>query len=238
MGLTEYGASAVCWVPILLFTLYCAREQHKYKRLAHRDITITLAASLLFRLIWFAMYDAYSDHLGARLVNRLSMLLQSVGVLMLLFMWMRSMMPREVEYLNYRKVASVLFSVVWLIIFVLSFLGKQYFYRINLICIAVVSFFIAFMALCYGLTVQHKMKLIRDDAALLSSSYSRRKKIARRLIVVSTVLSVCFGFRAMSFAFLYMYMPNTLFPWLYYHVRPTVLLYHQLMNSLPFFRIM
>ena len=235
MGLTEYGASAICWAPILLFTLYCAREQHIYKRIAHRDITLALAASLLLRLIWFAIYDAHSDSLGARLVNRLSILMQSIGVLMLLFMWIKGLMPREDEYLKFRNATSVLFSIVWFIIFVLSFLGKQLWYRVNLICIAVVSFFIAFMALCYGLAVQHKMKLIRDDAALLSSSYSRRKKIARKLILVSAVLSVCFGFRAMCFAFIDIYMPNSLFPWLYYHVSWTELCYIEVICDLILF---
>lgn len=226
MGSGDCTISAVCWAPLVLLSLYCAREQQQCCRRAQRDITLTLAASLLVRLVWFAAFHDYADSVWQYLLNRLSIMLQCTAVLMLLFIWLNSMTQNKSKFIKYRNISIGLFAIIWLLIIISTCLGhRNYLYRSNLVAIGAVSFTIAFAALCYGLIVQRKMRNFVDDETLLSTEYPKRKRIARRLTLVSAVLSACFAFRAVCFGIAHEYSPNILFPWFYYHVS-TVLYFH------------
>lgn len=212
----KFSISAFCWIPLVAITSYCAYEQQIYGRRAQRDITLVLLISVVLRLTWFALQDVH--YLGLRVLNRLSVMFQCMGVLMLLFIWMKSMTADEVLFWKCRNIAICGFAVLWVFVFVTTFLSKKIWYQVNVLTVGWVSFMIALLALCYGLVVNYKMRLIKDDAYLISSEYPQRKKIARRLILVSVVVSLCFGLRTVLFGLANEFLSDVYFPWFVYYV--------------------
>ena len=212
-----YSTSALVWMVASLVTLWCTFEQHKAHRPAQRDILLLITASVWVRMLWFLFYVEYEDYLLFIVLNRVSLLFQCTAVLMLMFLWSSRMVADKSGFQKLKRICYCVYAVLALFIFVTSFL-RGAIYAANLVVFGFVSFIVSFLSLCFGLGVQYQMAKSKNDVALISVDYSERLKYARRLVLVCSVLSLCFITRAIVFAMISFVNVAGFHPWLLYHV--------------------
>lgn len=217
-GELTFTVSALVWIGVAAICGYCAIEQHQRARPFQRDVTIVLLLHVALRALWFIFFENHGDMLGMVILNRVVILLQCTAVVMMLLIWVRGIILIKEYYRRLKISAIVSLACVWIFMIGSSLTYNSIWRAINLLFIGVISLAIALAFLFYGITVKYKTTRTDNEEFLLSSEYTRQKRLSRRLISVCSLLAVCFALRAFSFSTTFFKNFPGLFPWCFYHV--------------------
>jgi hypothetical protein len=223
-----FTCSLVVWLALDVLSFFCIYEQHTRSRPAQRDILSVLTIGMVFRTFWFAFVLDHNEAWSMIVLNRAAIAMQCTGVLVLFLLWAKGMVESEAKYREVKMAVTAIIAAVWFVLivtmiiykFICSDDGDCVWYAINLLYVGFVSFFVAIIAMCYGLYVRHKLKQATDVEFILSAAYISRKRITHQLLGVCVILVICFTARAFCFTITYFIdiKGAYIYPWLYYQV--------------------
>jgi uncharacterized membrane protein len=219
-----FASSAVVWAAIALFSIISLREQHVRKRYIQRDIIFLLTCNVILRLFWFLRQE-YNSNFATRFVNRVAILVQLTGLVLLFQTWFKSISdnPSMSRKFKYFCCGAIVFA--WTFILTTIFQCKCHecdcvWYTVNIVFIGCISLAMALGVLIYGIMVRKRLMDVSNENLMDSTAYNARLKHAHQLFRVCGVIVVLFTIRALLFIMgeFVNLVGYDLYPWWFYQV--------------------